>query len=181
MGRVLNRFVRLRLNRARLRHAHDPGRRAQSLSGLSSPISSATLTLDAGTVNIGKTHSLTSTTSSAATLIAAGGGATVFRSLGSGTLFDSIDITPAMANTTLTMNAAGLAHINANLGGQLVFSGALAPSTQFFQEKVFGSTASASTTLHLIEDPGNPVIPLPTGTAMAMVAMGLMGVRRRRR
>jgi hypothetical protein len=150
------------------------------LTGLSSPITSAELRLDAGTIVGTGAYDLKPTSSSPATLIAGGGGQTVWVSLApfSAPLFSSISFEPTMSNTTLTLalNAAGLAYVNANLGGQIAFSG----ETIGVGVRVFGSTASASTTLHLVEDPGNPAIPLPTGAAMAMVGMGVIGVRRRR-
>lgn len=153
------------------------------LSGIVSPIVGAELRLNAALIlsdDPFETYNVTSTTSSVVLLEFGVGGSAVFDSLGTGSLFSSINVVDGVDDNTmltLSLNAAGLAHINANLGGKLAFSGRLTTLDASASEYVFAGSYAKITQLHLLD---NPVIPLPTGAAMAMVGMGVIGVRRRR-
>jgi hypothetical protein len=102
------------------------------LSSVTAPITSAELRLDAMTILNGNapfiTYQTTSTTTSASTLISpppASQLGPIFDSLGTGDVFSSLDVTNALSDTTLVfgLNAAGVALINANLGGTVAFTG----------------------------------------------------------
>ena len=95
-------------------------------------------------------------------------------------MFGTVTASGTSGTLSISLNAAGLAHVNANLGGSLAFSGRVTTLSGGTNEYLFNFTQSAAfkTRLHIVED--NPVIPLPTGAAMAMVGMGVIGVRRRR-
>lgn len=133
------------------------------LTAVLTPIASAELLLhNPGIVSddLFEIYQLTSTTSMPATLIAAGGGAGVFGSLGTGTVFSTITILdPDDDGVTLSLalNAAGLAFLNANLGGLVAFSGRLTTLDASPDELVFGGTdgAASSTDLHLTPIPSD--------------------------
>ena len=152
------------------------------LTAVLTPIVSAELLLDNPSIFSDdgfEVYQLTSTTSTPATLIAAGGGAGVFGSLGTGTVFSTITIyDPADDGATLSLvlNAAGLAFLNANLGGLVAFSGRVTTLDASPTEALFGSSGSAafSTDLHLIP------IPAPGAALLAMMGLPLVGWFKRR-
>ena len=152
------------------------------LTGLLTPIASAELLLDNPSIFSDdgfEVYQLTSTTSTPATLIAAGGGAGVFGSLGTGTVFSTITVyDPADDGATLSLalNAAGIAFLNANLGGLVAFSGRVTTLDASPTEALFGSSGSAafSTDLHLTP------IPAPGAALLAMMGLPLVGWFKRR-
>ncbi|MCH8967749.1 MAG: hypothetical protein IIA66_01365 [Planctomycetes bacterium] len=152
------------------------------LTAVPTPIVSAELLLDNPSIFSDdgfEVYQLTSTTSTPATLIAAGGGAGVFGSLGTGTVFSTITVyDPADDGVTLSLalNAAGIAFLNANLGGLVAFSGRVTTLDASATEALFGSSDSAafSTDLHLTP------IPAPGAALLAMMGLPLVGWFKRR-
>ncbi|MCH8878784.1 MAG: hypothetical protein IID34_02745 [Planctomycetes bacterium] len=152
------------------------------LTAVLTPIASAELLLDNPSIFSDdgfEVYQLTSTTSTPATLIAAGGGAGVFGSLGTGTVFSTITVyDPADDGATLSLalNAAGIAFLNANLGGLVAFSGRVTTLDASPTEALFGSSGSAafSTDLHLTP------IPAPGAALLAMMGLPLVGWFKRR-
>lgn len=113
-----------------------------------------------------------------------------YNDLGSGNIFGTRVVTPPDIATKITieLNAAGLAALNANLGGYFVVGGALTTidknqsMDQFvfgFSHNYFGGPNDGNTQLEL--SPNGPVIPAPPAVFLLAAAIPVLGVMRLRR
>ena len=97
------------------------------LATVTQPFTSASFEFSSGSPNSGdatETLALFDYTGSISALTGNTGGAAGFADLGSGTSFGNVSVTLASPGQyTITLNAAGLAALNAALGGQFAFGG----------------------------------------------------------
>jgi hypothetical protein len=159
------------------------------LSTVTDPVTSATLRLWNPELNVfpgTATYTLHEVTTSIPTLTAGTGGVAAFNDLGDGPAFGSISVSAADAGTFLliNLNAAGLAALNANLGGSFALGGELIPLSD--ETYIFGFTGSGNPedgrTQVLYETANANVVPAPPSAILAAIGVfGLIGGRVLRR
>ncbi|MBX9581571.1 MAG: hypothetical protein K2X87_14820 [Gemmataceae bacterium] len=157
------------------------------LTGVSGPLTSASVTAfnpdfnnDSGGGPL--TFTLYDYTGSITDLINGTGGVAAFADLGSGTALGSVVVSDADdgAFVTVSLNAAGLAYLNANLGGEVAIGGALAPLDFVGFQYVYGFSGSgdpADGNTFLTFDTG-AAVPAPAGLVLLAAAAPVLGLRR---
>jgi hypothetical protein len=160
------------------------------LSAFNGHVATATLRLTnphALSFDSSETFALFDVSTSVAALTGGTGGLAAFADLGSGTSYGSVDVDyPNGSSQTnpvdVSLNAAGLAYLNANLGGIVAFGGALTTLVRdelALWQNMFGDTTNPDCcTPQLILSPSP--IPIPPAVWLFGSALGVMGVMRRR-
>lgn len=159
------------------------------LSSVTGPIESASLDLflpfsGYDSMNASDSYIVTGTSSSIAALttneaMGSGAGQAVFSTLGTGTLFGSTTVYPGEQGTTLdiTFNAAGLAFLNAGIGGQVALSGqVLGVSIGGGDDLVFdlSNPAPAAGGFPATPAPTLDISTVPEPASMALMLAGLV-------
>ena len=147
------------------------------LSGVSGTITSATLRIFSafyGSPDPTETLSIFDVSTPIPTLIANGTGQVgIYDDLGSGTLLGSTSVSPANnnANVSITLNSATLTALQAGLGSNFAFGGAITTlSRPGLTEGVFFFTTNLTGTRQLI------VETVPEPTSLLLLASGLAAI-----
>ena len=162
-----------------------------NLAGQSGPVTSATFSAfnpsTGNSISSPEIFTLYEVTTPIATLVAGGSGlVAIHTDLGNGTVYGSVTVNPGDFNQfiNVTLNSAGLAAINSNLGGQFAFGGSLGanPSGFVFGNTGIGNPQNGDTFLNL---QSNNVSAVPEPATMTMLGIGVagmfgFGLRRRR-
>lgn len=134
-----------------------------------------------------ETITLYDVTTSIPSLTAGTGGTSAFTDLGSGTTYGSGTASAADNGqfVTITLNSAGLAALNANLGGQFAIGGSLGITSTSVDRVVFSGSnlstnpADGQTYLDYTTAPPTNVVPAPPGLLMVLTGLPVLGLVRR--
>jgi hypothetical protein len=139
--------------------------------------------------NQNETLNLFDVTTSITSLTDGTGGVAAFNDLGTGTLLGTATVSAADNGqvVNINLNAAGLAVLNAAIGGQVAIGGALNLTTlQPFDRYVFGFSGSGdpadgSTRIDLTTGQVTPnAVPAPAGLVLGLLGVPALGLLRRR-
>lgn len=124
-----------------------------------------------------ETYTVFDITTSVTNLAAGTGGVAAFSDLGSGTIYATRTMTVADNGTTviITLNAAGLAYLNANLGSTVAMGGAITTLDADFVgsgESAFGATRSTQPSVPATAAQLMLAVPEPGTVVMVIVLAG---------
>lgn len=158
------------------------------LSSVSGTVTAATLhllmqpTASYTSPDPAETYAVYDVGTSIATLVAGTGGVAAYNDLGSGGSFGSAVITAADAGTfvNISLNALGIAYVNAMLGGQIAFGGAVTTLSGDFNQIVLGGAGITQGNVMSHTQLILTTIPLPGAVWLLGGALGVLGLVRRR-
>ena len=156
------------------------------LSSVSGPVTSASFTVYTHDITGAGTYTLYDFTSNISNLTSGTGGVAAFNDLGTGTSYGSIALTTSDGYSlkTITLNAAGLAALNANIGGTFVFGGEFGSTDGLYSFGFSGSEnpGDGNTSLEYQSGSSPSAVPEPASMiTLAAGAIGMLGFRMRKR